>query len=275
MSNFPFTPNHPLLLIGCGNMGGALARGWLNAGLEPAAFFAIDPILATKKTDDLPASQIVASVGDLPNGIVPRVIVMAVKPQMMTDVLPKLKSLIGQDTLITSVAAGTTIAQYEENFGEVSIIRTMPNTPAAVGKGITGMTANNKASSADKALAQQLLSAVGEVVWVEKEELIDSVTAVSGSGPAYVFYMIEAMAAAGVQNGLSEDVAMKLARQTIIGAGALLEASEDSAAELRRKVTSPKGTTAAALDVLMGNEGLAPIVKSAVTAARKRSEDLS
>ncbi len=256
-------------------MGGALARGWLKAGLDGDAFFAIDPNLAAQSHDGLPASQIVASMRDLPDNIAPRVIVMAVKPQMMTDVLPELKSLIGQNTLVTSVAAGTTIAQYEENFGEVSIIRTMPNTPAAVGKGITGMTANRQASAADKALAQQLLSAVGEVVWVEEETLIDSVTAVSGSGPAYVFYMVEALAAAGVQNGLSEDVAMKLARQTIVGAGALLEASAESAADLRRKVTSPKGTTAAALDVLMAEEGLSAIITRAVTAARKRSEELS
>ena len=275
MSLFPFTVDSPLLLVGCGNMGSALARGWLKAGLDSKAFFSIDPYFADKTVEGLPNEQIVASVTDLPEGISPRAIVMAVKPQMMPDVLPGIKPIIDEQTLIISVAAGTTVTHYEDYFGDVGVVRTMPNTPAAVAKGITGMVANELASDSDKAVAEQLLSAIGDVVWVEKESLIDSVTAVSGSGPAYVFYLVEALAAAGVSNGLEADVAMKLARQTIVGAGALLEASSESAAELRRKVTSPNGTTAAALDHLMAEDGLAPLMRKAVTAAKKRSRELS
>lgn len=275
MSIFPFSKSSPLLLIGCGNMGSAMARGWLNAGLDANAFWGIDPILADKHIEGLPNEKIVANIEALPQDISPKAIVMAIKPQMMAASLPKLKELVQRETLIISIAAGTTIAAYEEHFGDVGIIRSMPNTPAAIGKGISGVVANNKAKSDDKAVAEKLLAAIGEVVWVESEDLIDSVTAVSGSGPAYVFYFVEALAAAGVKNGLNENVAMKLARQTIIGAGALLEESEDSATELRKKVTSPQGTTAAALDVLMADDGLAPVIDRAVTAAKCRSEELS
>lgn len=275
MSNFPFSQNSPLLLVGCGNMGSAMARGWIKAGLDAKAFFSIDPFYADKHVDGLPNEQIVANVSQLPKGFCPKAVVMAIKPQMMAEGLPELGSIIQDSTLIISVAAGTTMALYSEYFGDVGVIRAMPNTPAAIGKGITGMVANKTASAEDKAVAEQLLSAIGEVVWVEEEALIDSVTSVSGSGPAYVFYFVEALTAAGVSSGLSEDVAMKLARQTIVGAGALLEASEDSAAELRRKVTSPKGTTAAALDVLMAEDGLAPVIRRAVSAAKQRSEELS
>lgn len=275
MSMFPFSKSRPLLLVGCGNMGSAMARGWLNAGLDANAFWSIDPVFADKPIEGLPNAQIVANVEALPQDISPKAIVMAIKPQMMAASLPKLKSLVQSETFIISIAAGTTIATYEENFGDVGIIRSMPNTPAAIGKGISGMVANAKASADDKAVAEKLLSAIGEAVWVESESLIDSVTAVSGSGPAYVFYLVEALAAAGVKNGLSQDVAMKLARQTIIGAGALLEESGDSASDLRKKVTSPHGTTAAALDVLMADDGLAPVIERAVTAAKRRSEELS
>lgn len=275
MSKFPFTAKNPLILVGCGNMGSALARGWLKAGLDKAAFVGIDPFFAGKAVEGLPHGQIVASVTDLPKDISPRAIVMAVKPQMMSDVLPGLKPIIENDTLIISVAAGTTVTHYEDFFGDVAVIRTMPNTPAAVAKGITGMVANERASDGDREVAEHLLEAIGDVVWVEDESLIDSVTAVSGSGPAYVFYLVEALAVAGVKSGLSEDVAMKLARQTIIGAGALLEASEDSAADLRRKVTSPKGTTEAALDHLMAEDGLARLMRRAVLAAKQRSKELS
>lgn len=275
MSMFPFSKNNPLLLVGCGNMGSAMAKGWINAGLDAKAFWSIDPVFADKHVDGLPNEQIVANVEALPQDISPKAIVMAIKPQMMAAALPALKKLVQRETLIISIAAGTTIATYQEHFGDVGIIRSMPNTPAAIGKGITGMVANGKASADDKIVAEELLSAIGEAVWVESEDLIDSVTAVSGSGPAYVFYLVEALAEAGVKNGLSEDVAMKLARQTIIGAGALLEESEDSASALRKKVTSPQGTTAAALDVLMASDGLSPVIERAVTAAKRRSEDLS
>lgn len=275
MSMFPFSKNNPLLLVGCGNMGSAMAKGWLNAGLDVNAFWAIDPVLANKPIEGLPNEQVVENVEALPQDFSPKAIVMAIKPQKMVAALPALKKIVQRETLIISIAAGTTIGTYEEYFGAVGIIRSMPNTPAAIGKGITGMVANSKASADDKAVAEKLLSAIGETIWVDREDLIDSVTAVSGSGPAYVFYLVEALAEAGVKNGLSEDVAMKLARQTIVGAGALLEESEDSASELRKKVTSPQGTTAAALDVLMADDGLAPVLSRAVTAAKRRSEELS
>lgn len=275
MSIFPFSKSCPLLLVGCGNMGSAMARGWLNAGLDADAFWGIDPVLADKHIEGLANEKIVANIEALPQDINLKAIVMAIKPQMMAASLPKLKELVQRETLIISIAAGTTIAAYEEHFGDVGIIRSMPNTPAAIGKGISGVVANTKAKSEDKAVAERLLGAIGEVVWVESEGLIDSVTAVSGSGPAYVFYFVEALAAAGVKNGLSENVAMKLARQTIIGAGALLEESGDSATELRKKVTSPQGTTAAALNVLMADDGLAPVIDRAVTAAKRRSKELS
>lgn len=275
MKKFPFLKNSPLLLVGCGNMGSALARGWLKAGLDVDAFLCIDPYFADKHVEGLPNEQIVDDVSALPKAVYPKAIVMAIKPQMMASVLPALKSIVHDKTLIISIAAGTTMALYKEYFGDIGIVRSMPNTPASIGKGITGMVANKTVSDADRDIAEQLLSAIGDVVWVEDEALIDSITAVSGSGPAYVFYMVEVLAAAGVQNGLSEDVAMKLARQTIVGAGALLEMSKDNAADLRRQVTSPNGTTQAALDILMAEDGLAPVIRRAVTAARRRSQELA
>jgi len=274
MNNFPFSREEPLLLVGCGNMGGALARGWIKAGLNREAFLCVDPHVDNKQLDGLENVQIYSDLNDLPNGFIPKAIVVAVKPQLMPKVLPSLKSIRSENSLIISIAAGTSIAQFEEYFGKVAIIRAMPNTPAAVGKAITGMVANEFANPDDLTVSEYLLRTIGEVVWIEEEAMINTVTAVSGSGPAYVFYLVEALAAAGISNGLSHDQAMKLARKTIIGAGALLESSPDSAEELRKRVTSPNGTTAAALDILMADDGLAPIIRNAVNAAKHRSEEL-
>jgi pyrroline-5-carboxylate reductase len=189
--------------------------------------------------------------------------------------LPGLRPLIGKDTVALSIAAGTTLASLEAGLGKIGIVRSIPNTPAQVGRGITAAVANPRVTAGARALVTVLLEAVGEVVWVADEALIDAVTAVSGSGPAYVFLLAECLAEAAVALGLAPDVAAKLARATVTGAGELLHRSELSPAELRKNVTSPNGTTAAALAILMGEDGLAPLMTRAVAAARKRSEELS
>ena len=210
-----------------------------------------------------------------PEGIKAKVIVVAVKPQIIGDVLPGLRGLVGRGTVTLSIAAGTTLANLAAGIGEGAIVRSIPNTPAQVGRGITAAIANDRVSKAGRALTTRLLEAVGEVVWVDKESLIDSVTAVSGSGPAYVFWLAECLAEAAVAAGLDADSAAKLARATITGAGELLYQSDLPADQLRKNVTSPKGTTEAALKVLMARNGLAPLMKKAVAAAKKRSRELS
>ena len=204
------------------------------------------------------------------------VVVIAVKPQLMEDVLPAVVPLKASKPLILSVAAGKTIASYERHFGsDAAVIRTIPNTPAAVGRGITAMAANGNVSPAQLALARTLLEAVGEVVTVENEAMIDAVTAVSGSGPAYVFYLTECLAAAGEKVGLPKDLAMQLARATVSGAGELMRQSGIEAATLRQNVTSPKGTTYAALQVLMAENGMQPLFDKAIEEATRRSRELA
>jgi pyrroline-5-carboxylate reductase len=193
---------------------------------------------------------------------------------MMGDALPALKALVGPQTLSLSIAAGTTVATIEAALGG-AIIRAMPNTPAQVGRGMTGLFANPAATAEDRDLATSLLAAVGETGWVESEGLIDAVTAVSGSGPAYVFLLAEALTEAGIAAGLDPNLAARLARQTVTGAGELLYRSELPPGELRRNVTSPNGTTAAALDVLMAEDGLAKLMTRAVAAAKQRAEELA
>ena len=205
------------------------------------------------------------------------VVVVAVKPQLMEDVLPGIVPLKASKPLILSVAAGKTIATFERHFGsDAAVIRTIPNTPAAVGRGITAM-ASNPNVSADPAGTgpRQLLSAVGEVVTVADEAMIDAVTAVSGSGPAYVFYLTECLAAAGEKMGFPPDLAMQLARATVAGSGELMRATGIEAATLRQNVTSPKGTTYAALQVLMAENGMQPLFDKAIEAATRRSRELA
>jgi pyrroline-5-carboxylate reductase len=258
-----------LVLLGCGKMGSALLAGWLKAGLPPASVWIVEPSptdwligLGTRLNEGLPK--------------VPAVALLAVKPQMMGKALPALQSLGNGRTLFVSIAAGTTIATFEALLGDrTPIIRTMPNTPAMVGRGITAMCGNNRVSAEDMALARELMSAVGQVIALDREDLIDAVTAVSGSGPAYVFHLIEAMAAAGEAEGLPADVAMQLARATVSGAGELVFQSPETAAQLRINVTSPGGTTAAALAVLMDPEtGFPALLKRAVKAAADRGRKL-
>ncbi len=258
-----------LVLLGCGKMGTALLTGWLAAGLPPASVWVLEP----NPTDWLKATGVHLNEA-LPKS--PAVALVAVKPQMMGAALPALQALGNASTLFVSIAAGTSIAAFEAALGDrTPIVRTMPNTPAMVGRGITGICANTHAGAAGLTLARTLMQAVGEVVELEGEDQIDAVTAVSGSGPAYVFHLIEAMAAAGEAEGLSPEVAMKLARATVCGAGELAFRAPESAAQLRINVTSPGGTTAAALSHLMDAEtGLPPLMRRAVHAAAERGKEL-
>lgn len=258
-----------LVLLGCGKMGTALLTGWLAAGLPVEAVWVIEP----NPTDWLIQTGVHLNEG-LPDSAA--VALLAVKPQMMGKALPALQALGNGTTLFISIAAGTTIATFEAALGaRTPIVRTMPNTPAMVGRGITALCGNAHVSPDDMALARELMAAVGDVVDLDGEHQIDAVTAVSGSGPAYVFHLIEAMAAAGEAEGLPPAVAMQLARATVCGAGELAFRSPDSAAQLRINVTSPGGTTAAALNVLMDPEtGFPALLKRAVKAAADRGREL-
>jgi pyrroline-5-carboxylate reductase len=271
----------PILLVGAGRMGSALLRGWLAQGIEPGRIFVQEPSLA----DD-----VAALIGDAGIGTgtpptltaAPAVVLLAVKPQAMNDVLPSLAGLTGPDTLVISIAAGTTIANIARHFAlDTAIARAMPNTPAAIGRGITALYANMRVTPEQRDICAGLLGAVGETVWISEEAQMDAVTALSGSGPAYVFLLAECMAKAGEAAGLAPDLAAKLARATVAGAGELLLRSDLDPAELRRNVTSPGGTTAAALKVLMGDVqsgGIGPledIMRKAVEAAARRSRELA
>lgn len=258
-----------LVLLGCGKMGSALLAGWLKAGLLPGSIWVLEP----NPTEWLKGTGVHLNAGVPP---APAVALLAVKPQMMGAALPALQALGNGRTLMVSIAAGTSIATFESVFGpRTPIVRTMPNTPAMVGRGITGICGNAHAGAAGLALARALMQAVGEVVELEGEHQIDAVTAVSGSGPAYVFHLIEAMAAGGVAQGLAPDVAMKLARATVCGAGELAWRSPETASQLRINVTSPGGTTAAALSVLMDETtGFPPLLEKAIKAAADRGREL-
>lgn len=256
-------------MLGCGKMGSAMLEGWLNRGLPPAAVHVIDP----NPSDWLRATGVQINA-DLPPD--PAVLMVAVKPQMMGDALPRVTGFGGGGTLVLSVAAGTPIAAFEAAFGAgTRVIRTMPNTPAAIGKGITAIIGNRAATPADLDLAETLLSAIGQVVRLDQEDQIDAVTGVSGSGPAYVFHMIDALAAAGEAEGLPPDLAMQLAKATVAGAGALAETAPETPEQLRINVTSPNGTTQAGLGVLMDAQtGLMPLMRATVAAATRRSREL-
>lgn len=259
-----------LVLLGCGKMGSAMLAGWLEGGLAPDSVWVQDPF-----PSDWVKSQGVHVNEDLPKA--PAIVLVAVKPQMMADALPVLAAMGNGDTLFLSVAAGVTIANYEGILGsDTPIIRAMPNTPAAVGKGITAIIGNAYASAEQLQVSEDLLSAIGQVVRLESESQMDAVTGVSGSGPAYVFHMIEALAAAGEAQGLSADLAMQLAKATVAGAGVLAEEADESPAQLRVNVTSPNGTTQAGLEVLMDDQsGLPPLMAATVKAATDRSKELS
>lgn len=263
-----------IVLIGAGNMGGAMLSGWLKSGIKGSDVTVIDPgpspAMATLISDN-GATHVTSA----PEGMKAGVLFLAVKPQMMDVVLPPLKSLVGPETVVVSVAAGTTLAFMAARLGEAAMVRAMPNTPAMIGRGVTGAFANSRVSAEKRAIVHDLLKVSGPVEWVETEADIDAVTAVSGSGPAYVFYLVECMAEAGRKAGLQADLAMRLARETVAGAGELLHQSPDAAAKLRQNVTSPGGTTAAALSILMAEDGMQPLFDKAIEAARKRAEELA
>ena len=272
--SFAFTPIRPLVLVGAGKMGGALLKGWLGGGLDSRAVVVVDPTPPADSAAMLADAGISAQALP-PAGVTAKITVVAIKPQVIADVLPRLRALIGKDTIVLSIAAGTTLKNLRAGLGDVAIVRSIPNTPAQVGRGVTVAIANGKVDKAGRALVAELLGAVGDVIWVDKEGLIDSATAVSGSGPAYVFHMVEALTAAAVAAGFDKAAAARLAQATVIGAGELLHQSDLPAETLRKNVTSPKGTTEAALKILMGKSGLTPLMKKAVAAARKRSRELS
>lgn len=270
--------NGPLVLAGAGKMGGAMLTGWLAGGLSPKHVFVQDPgpppEMAQLLADNAIISAPVLSAADLPSA--PAVIVVAVKPQIMDDVFPALAGLADPDTLVLSIAAGRTIAGFERHLAErIAVVRTIPNTPAAIGRGITVCVPNAHVTDRQRALTDSLLASIGEVGWVDDEALIDVATAVSGSGPAYVFLLAECLAAAGVEAGLDPDLAARLAEATVSGAGELMRQSDLTPATLRENVTSPNGTTYAALQVLMADDGLRPLMIKAVAAATQRSRELA
>lgn len=263
-----------ILLVGAGQMGGALLTGWLRLGLDPSRVTVMDPsppanIWAVISAAKVPLNPPEVRIAD--------VLVLAVKPQLSEQVMPGLARFCGPESVVLSVMAGKTVAGMARHFGpKAAIIRTIPNTPAAVGRGMTGAFANAPVTASRRMLIDTLLSAVGRVAWVDDEALIDVVTAVSGSGPAYVFYLAEALAQAGIKAGLPHELAEAVARATVEGAGELLYRSPDvTPATLRQNVTSPNGTTHAALSVLMASDGLSPLLVQAVDAATRRSRELA
>ena len=264
-----------LLLLGAGKMGGAMLEGWLTLGLDPKLVTALDPHLPAEAVEALRAKGIGVNP-DLKIVGLPAVVLLAIKPQMMDQALGTVAALFGPGTLAVSIMAGKTIAGIAKLLPPgTAIVRAMPNTPAAVGRGITAAVSNAQVTEAQRAAADALLRSTGGVEWVDDEGLIDAVTAVSGSGPAYVFHLVEAMASAGVAAGLPAELAMRLARATVSGSGELLHQSDQPAAVLRQNVTSPGGTTAAALAVLMAADGLTPLLHKAVAAARQRAAELA
>ena len=261
-----------LLLVGCGKMGGAMLEGWLARGLTAADVVVAEPAEAIRPKK--PGLRAVASSAELSE--TPEIVVLAVKPQSMDSVLPDLKRFADKGAVFLSIAAGKTLGYFAGHLGATAkTVRSMPNTPAAVRQGITVATASAGVSAAEKKRCHELLEAVGQVLWVDDEALMDPVTALSGSGPAYVFLLVEAMAAAGAKLGLSPEMAMQLARATVAGSGELLKQSSDPASQLRINVTSPGGTTAEALKILMAADGIQPVFDKALAAASRRSKELA
>ncbi len=264
----------PVVLVGAGNMGGAMLRGWLSSGIEAQSIAVIDPSPSPAMQDYL-SDQNVAVHGTAPTGVSASALFLAVKPQLMGKVLPSVTPLVGAETVCVSIAAGTSMAEMSRHLGDVAIVRAMPNTPAMIGRGITAALPNARVTSGQHDLTGRLLSVCGPVEWVGTEDAIDAVTAVSGSGPAYVYYVTECMAEAGRKLGLDADLAMRLARATVAGAGELIHRSDEDAHVLRRNVTSPGGTTAAALEVMMKDEALQGVFDEALAAAKRRAHELA
>ncbi len=259
-----------LVLLGCGKMGSAMLEGWLAGGLPAASVWVNDP-----NPSDWVQAQGVHLNTDLPEN--PAIVLVAVKPQIMRDALPTLAPLGNGDTLFLSVAAGITIATFEDMLGDQTpVIRSIPNTPAAVKQGITAIIGNARVTEDQMQMAETLLSAIGQTVRLEAEDQMDAVTGLSGSGPAYVFHLIECLARAGEAQGLDPALSMTLAKATVAGSGALAMQAQETPSQLRVNVTSPNGTTQAGLNVLMDEEtGLPPLVAKTIDAATKRSKELA
>ncbi len=260
-----------ILLVGCGKMGGALLDGWIERGTAPADIVVIEPVGVVPARSGL---RVVKSTGDVPAAFKPDVVVLAVKPQQMDATLPALTAY-GQAAFL-SIAAGRSLASFAKALGAgTAVVRAMPNTPAAIGRGITVAVPNAAVTAAQRETCGTLLSAVGQVEWVDDEALMDAVTAVSGSGPAYVFLLAETMTEAGVAAGLPRPLAERLVRATVAGAGELLGRSKEPAGTLRENVTSPGGTTFAALQVLRAESALPGLMTRAIAAATARSKELA
>ena len=265
----------PLLLVGCGKMGGALLEGWLSQGLSPADVWIVEPNAAALQGEIARGVHHAADAAALPADLKPALLVFAVKPQMLAVALPAYRRFADTGAAALSIAAGWRIAGFEKILGAATpVVRAMPNTPAAVGRGMTVLCANDHADAKLRELCGDLMAAVGETAWVDDEGLIDAVTAVSGGGPAYVFLLIECLAKAGVEAGLPENLAMQCARVTVAGAGELVHIASEPAAKLRENVTSPGGTTLEALKILMADDGLQPLMTRAIAAATARSRQL-
>lgn len=267
--------NGPVLLVGCGKMGGAMLGGWLDLGMAASAVTVVEPFEASAEVARKMGVAVASSVDEIDGGLAPAIVVFAVKPQQMAEVAPDY-ARFSESAVFLSIAAGTPISAFESFLGaDAAIVRTMPNTPAAVRRGISVACPNAHVSTDQRGKCDELLAAVSEVAWVDDEGLIDAVTAVSGSGPAYVFLLIECLAEAGRTAGLPADLATHLASVTVSGSGELARLSDDDAATLRKNVSSPGGTTVAALEVLMAEDGLQPLMTRAVDAAAKRSVELA
>ncbi len=268
--------DQPLLLVGCGKMGGAMLEGWLEMGMPASQIHIVEPYEPMAEELRGRGMGAVSSQAALPNDFAPGIVLFAVKPQAMDEAAPPFAAYRSPETVFLSIAAGKTIAYFEAMFGdEAAIVRSMPNTPAAVRRGITVATPNAHVTSAQRNNCGKLLEAVGAVAWVDDESLIDPVTALSGGGPAYVFLLVECLTQAGIDAGLPPDLSAQLARTTVSGSGELLRQSDERPSTLRENVTSPGGTTAEALNVLMADDGWQPLITKAIAAATARSRELA
>jgi len=263
----------PLLLVGCGKMGGAMLAGWLKRGLAPSVVVEPFAAAAAPYADKV---TVVPGPDAIPAGFTPAAVILAIKPQEAAATLPAFARFAGPETVFVSIMAGRAIAGMRDLLGgDATVIRAMPNTPAAIGQGFTVACPGPGVTAAQRSLADALLAAVGEVAWVDEEAMIDPVTAVSGGGPAYVFLLAEVMEQAALAEGLPAELARRMARATVAGSGALLGASAEDAATLRKAVTSPKGTTERALAVLMAEAAWPALMKRAIAAATARSRELA
>ena len=263
-----------IVLVGCGQMGSAMLRGWL-AGGAAARYVVIEPAGIPEALAAAPGVEAHRAPGVIADALVPDAVVFAVKPQGIAEVAPAYRRFARPQTVFMSIAAGTTIANLAKHLGDAAIVRVMPNTPAAIGRAISVACANPRVTAAQRQLCDALLASIGESAWVEDEALLDPVTAVSGSGPAYVFLLIETLAEAGRKAGLPDELALRLAKATVAGAGELARVASEPPGKLRENVTSPGGTTRAALDVLMAPDGMAELMTRAVAAATRRSRELA